>query len=112
MDQRDLARWLVEILERGSPGRAYNVGSDHAIAIRDLATLVRDLIAPEKSVEILASHQPEAGARNIYVPSVNLAREELKLCIKYALSEAIIEAAAHAKHLVSGHVISKVNSNH
>jgi dTDP-glucose 4,6-dehydratase len=95
MDQRDLARWLVSILEHGERGRAYNVGSDHPITIRDLAALVRDLLAPHKPVKILSAEHKSSGARNIYVPSVNLARDKLQLHMNFKLDESIVETAKH-----------------
>ena len=52
MDQRDLARWLEVLLLQGCAGQAYNVGSDVAISIAELAHRVRDLLAPGKPVHI------------------------------------------------------------
>jgi len=37
----------------GNDGETYNVGSDRVISIADLAYLVRDLLSPSKSVQIL-----------------------------------------------------------
>jgi UDP-glucuronate decarboxylase len=88
LDQTDLAHWLFNLLERGCPGQAYNVGSDEVISIADLAHLVRDILAPEKPVHILG--QPEAGAaRNRYVPDIRKAQEQLGLSVTIPLVEAI-----------------------
>jgi dTDP-glucose 4,6-dehydratase len=78
----DLAIWLWTILFRGEPARAYNVGSDAAISIADLATLVADTIAgmglPRSPVTVLGKPNPNAR-RAQYVPSISRARTELKL---------------------------------
>jgi len=37
----------------GNDGETYNVGSDRVISIADLSYLVRDLLSPSKSVQIL-----------------------------------------------------------
>lgn len=93
LDQRDLSEWILTMLARGQAGRSYNLGSDQAISISDLATLIRDLLAPEKSIRILK--KPESGpSRNRYVPSVDRARDELGLQIRISLPEAIRAVAA------------------
>lgn len=88
MDQRDLARWLVKLLERGRAGQAYNVGSDVAVTIRHLAHHVRDLLAPEKPVRIAGAPTAQ-NFRNRYVPSIAKARTELGLDLAHTLDDAI-----------------------
>lgn len=95
MDQRDLAGWLFTLLQRGASGQAYNVGSDEAISIRDLAYLVRDLLAPEKSVHIMGTPTP-SSFRNRYVPSISKACAELGLELKFSLANSVKEAASYA----------------
>jgi UDP-glucuronate decarboxylase len=92
LDQRDLAFWLLEILKRGSDGHAYNVGSDRPISIADLAHLVRDLAAPEKSVEVMG-HQGFSQSRSRYIPDISKARRELGLEVTIGLEQAIVDAA-------------------
>ena len=88
LDQSDLARWLLRLLERGRSGEAYNVGSDEAISIAELAHLVRDILAPEKPVQILGN--PDAGgARSRYVPDIRKARREVGVSIDVALTDSI-----------------------
>jgi dTDP-glucose 4,6-dehydratase len=88
LDQADLAHWLFTLLDQGRPGQAYNVGSDEVISIANLAHLVREILAPEKAVQILG--QPDPGAaRNRYVPDICKARKELGLDVTIALEEAI-----------------------
>jgi dTDP-glucose 4,6-dehydratase len=96
MDQRDLARWLDILMHRGQSGEAYNVGSDQAITIREVANLVRDLLAPHQSVHIQSDASLQ-GMRNQYVPSIDKARTALDLRLRYPLIEAIREAARCAR---------------
>jgi UDP-glucuronate decarboxylase len=95
MDQRDLAVWLLALLERAPAGQAYNVGSDDEISIRDLADLVRDVLAPTKPVRI-AGNADAGNFRNRYVPSVDKARRELGLGLNFALKDALLDTAHHA----------------
>lgn len=97
MDQRDLAHWLLALLDRGQAGQAYNVGSDRAISIRDLAHTVRDLLAPHKPVHVLGAVD-SAAVRNRYVPSIAKARQALGLDISIGLEDSIRRtAAAHVQ---------------
>ena len=96
MDQRDLAHWLATLLERGRTGQAYNVGSDAAVSIRDLAHLVRDALAPGKPVRIAGSPSAQ-NFRNRYVPSITKARTELGLELNFTLEQSVRETAHHAQ---------------
>jgi dTDP-glucose 4,6-dehydratase len=93
LDQRDLAVWLTAMLERGVAGRAYNVGSDQAISMADLAQLVRDALAPEKKVEVLGTSPLDVN-RHVYVPSIERARRELGLEVRIPLRQAILDTEA------------------
>ena len=88
LDQQDLAQWLLTLLEHGAAGQAYNVGSDQALSIAELAHLVRDIVAPNKKVHIHRATN-ESNGRNIYVPSIQKARNELALEVRVALVDAI-----------------------
>jgi dTDP-glucose 4,6-dehydratase len=74
----DLAIWLWTLLVRGESGRAYNVGSAHAVTIADLARTVAAVTVQETPVEIAQTPLPGAGAQR-YVPSVERAERELGL---------------------------------
>lgn len=92
LDQRDLAHWLITVLLHGQFAQAYNVGSDHAISIADLAHLVRDTLAPDKVVHLLG--QPTLnGSRNLYVPDIKKSQDVLSLKVKIPLKDAIIATA-------------------
>jgi UDP-glucuronate decarboxylase len=88
LDQTDLAHWLLTLLENGSPGQAYNVGSNEVISIAALAHLVRDILAPNKPVHILGQPDPRAF-RNRYVPDIRKAQQQLGIRVTVPLAEAI-----------------------
>lgn len=89
LDQCDLAAWLLVLLEKGQSAQAYNVGSDEAITIRDLAYLVRDTLAPDKPVHIQRESAADNAHRNRYVPDVSKIRNELGVQIQIPLTDAI-----------------------
>lgn len=89
----DLAGWLLALLTRGVSGQAYNVGSDHAITLADLAHRVITRIAPEKPVRILGLGA--AGARSYYVPDIQKARD-LGLDVWTSLDKSIDSMASWA----------------
>lgn len=94
----DLAVWLLTLLLRGISGRTYNVGSDVAISIRDLALLVRDTLSPGKPVEIL--EQPNTGnGKNVYLPCIKRARCEFGLDVWTPVQGAICLTAEGATGL-------------
>lgn len=92
LDQRDLAQWLLVLLERGAPGQAYNVGSDESISVGDLAHLVRDLVSPNKPVRVLGNRNQHLSL-DVYVPDITKAREELGLQVGIRLRRAIVDMA-------------------
>jgi UDP-glucuronate decarboxylase len=94
MDQRDLALWLTTLLAKGKSGEAYNVGSDEAITIKDLAHKVRDLISPGKLVNIAGTNSL-MNFRSRYIPSIVKASGELKLNLSYTLNDSIRDTVSH-----------------
>lgn len=87
--QQDLAEWLMTLLIGGKGQTAYNVGSDEAITIGELAHLVRDILAPEKTVRFCGAALPIGMQRMRYVPSIERARQDLGLGVGVPLSAAI-----------------------
>jgi nucleoside-diphosphate-sugar epimerase len=84
----DLMVWLWTILFRGKLCRAYNVGSEEAITIGELAQMVAGLSSPKLPVTI--QRQPGASRRrDVYVPLTARAREELGLSHQISLADAI-----------------------
>lgn len=96
LDIADLLVWLLVMLMRAPSGSLYNVGSDVPISIFDLATLVRDVLAPGKPVRVLGQHLGSTN-RNIYVPDISRARAVLQLDVWTPLEEAIRMTARHAQ---------------
>jgi nucleoside-diphosphate-sugar epimerase len=84
----ELMTWLWTILFRGTPGRAYNVGSEEAVSIRELAHGVADAFSPRVKVEILGTPTPRAPAQR-YVPCTARARQELGLSSQVSLQQTI-----------------------
>jgi len=83
----DLMVWLWTILFRGVPLRAYNVGSEQAVSIRELAHTVGEVLRPQVEVQILGT--PGMGPVHRYVPSTARAHAELGLTCEVSLHEAI-----------------------
>lgn len=98
----DLAIWLWTILLRGAPYRAYNVGSEQAVSIAQLAQMVAEtaeVVAPTTGndaerarkgmiVRIARPEQPGVLPPR-YVPDTRRAREELGLEEGIGLGEGI-----------------------
>jgi dTDP-glucose 4,6-dehydratase len=75
----DLAIWLWTILFRGRTGEAYNVGSEEAIRILDLAGKIAALGRAPLPVETAAQVPGRSVDPDFYLPSTKKAREELGL---------------------------------
>jgi UDP-glucuronate decarboxylase len=86
----DMVVWLWTLLLKGANGRAYNVGSAHAVTIGELAHRVAALVGG--SVEIAAVPSPGARA-HWHVPDVTRIRAELGLEETVPLNDAIVRTA-------------------
>lgn len=82
----DLAAWLWTLLLQGSPGQAYNVGSDEGLPLAELAALVASIAGV--SHRVLGTPRPGVVPAR-YVPDTLKAREELGLLQSISLAEAI-----------------------
>lgn len=83
----DLVVWLLRILLRGQRGRAYNVGSDEAVTVGQLAHRIAAAMRCAPEVVIQSAQAP--GPQNIYLPDVSRARAELGLEVAITLDDAI-----------------------
>ena len=92
LDERDMAQWLLQIAQNGTPNRVYHVGSERAISIRELAFLVaeryRILTGDHIPVEILGQSSPLDGVSR-YIPSTVQTRAELGLSETISLERSI-----------------------
>jgi len=89
----DLAVWLWTILLRGSPVNPYNVGSEAAYSISQVAQIVADEINPK--AEIVVARQPTWGQPvERYVPSTQRAQEKLGLIPWIDIRDGVRRTAA------------------
>jgi nucleoside-diphosphate-sugar epimerase len=98
----DLAEWLWTLLLRGEHGRAYNMGSEDAISIHDLACMVRECAGTKNEIQV--QEQAKAGVLPArYVPSVARVRQEFGLTPRCSLFDSIRRTLAwHRKIQLKG----------
>jgi len=84
----DLVEWLFAVLAHGEGGRVYNVGSDVALSIRELADLVRKIAGVAVPVEVLGRRVVDNPVE-CYIPRIDRIRRELGMEITVPLEEAI-----------------------
>lgn len=86
----DLAEWLLTLLVRGVALRPYNVGSERAVSVGELAGLIsREFGVP---FEIRGKSVPGAAVHR-YVPSTRRCRSELGLLESVSLEDAVRRTA-------------------
>jgi nucleoside-diphosphate-sugar epimerase len=88
----DLAIWLWTILFRGPSMQAFNVGSEEAISILDLARLTAATLNPKLPIN-MAQRPVEGAAPLRYVPSTQRAQQQLDLRQTITLTESIRRTA-------------------
>lgn len=84
----DLIVWLLTLLIRGTPGQAYNVGSDEAITTLELAQRIATQAPGNIEIHVLGAPGNDPAHR--YVPNVDHARADLGLPVYLPLDEAIM----------------------
>jgi len=90
----DLVEWLFKILLQGVHAHPYNVGSEQALSIFDLACLVRKCAGTTN--DVLVRQEPVKGRPSLrYVPSIDRAKRELGLTITVGIEEAIRRTLAY-----------------
>lgn len=100
----DLIRQLRLLLEKGVPGRIYNVGSERAVSIAELARLAARLRTPPLPVQILGAPAPGPAPR--YLPSLRRIREELAPPPEIPLEIALEETFRSLKSTGNGCILS------
>jgi dTDP-glucose 4,6-dehydratase len=88
----DLAIWLWTLALSPSAGGAYNVGSEDAQTILEVARAVAAVCAPDARVDVAKASQPGIPPQR-YVPSTLRARKLLRLRQVVALGDAIRRTA-------------------
>jgi nucleoside-diphosphate-sugar epimerase len=86
----DMAVWLWSILARGRPGCAYNVGSERAVSVAQLAHLVA---ACRDGIRVVVQGEPDQGTGR-YVPCTRRAREELGVRETVGLEQGVARTIA------------------
>ena len=87
MNSEDLIKWLVKILiSSNNQCNIYNVGSDEAITIKELAIIIAKIF--RKSVQIKTKDKKKKST-DYYVPSVAKAKRMLNLKLKYTVIQSI-----------------------
>ena len=84
----DLVEWLFTILERGEPGRPYNVGSPEGHSIRQIAEMVRSALGTKNEIIVQGKPNPNQSP-SVYVPITARAETELNLRVTVPLADAI-----------------------
>ncbi len=88
----DLAIWLWTMLFRAPSMEAFNVGSDEAVSIADLARTVAGALGLEVPIRVAEQAQPGAAVRR-YVPAVGKAERMLGLRPIVSLEEGVRRTA-------------------
>lgn len=91
----DLVVWLLNLLQQGDIGQAYNVGSDACVSIATLAELTAT-IAGNGTYEVLKKPVPGAPPAR-YLPDTRLIRSTLGVEETVTLAQALERSAAWFK---------------
>ena len=83
----DMAWWLWTLLFRGRAGEAYNVGSEEAVSVADVAHMIAGSFDPPVPIDVTLMR--DSGTSQ-YLPSTEKARTELKLQSTVPLKDSIV----------------------
>ena len=83
----DLVRWLIKILINSSTKcNIYNVGSDEAISIKNLAGMIADRFNKSVSINNKKSIKDDF---DFYIPSIIKVKKELNLKVKFKIKKSL-----------------------
>lgn len=99
----DTTIWLLAMLVRGAPNRAWNVGSGDGISIAALAIRVASLLGSKRGIKILKKADPSCNVE-YYVPNVERAKTELKFPEPIKIDDAILRTA---KWIIDNNMVKK-----
>jgi dTDP-glucose 4,6-dehydratase len=89
----DAACWTLVALLKGGVGRAYNVGSEHVVSLKDVAGQIANLV--QRRPSILYRTMPAQQLRSSdFVPCINKAIVELGVGESVNLAEALKKTIA------------------
>jgi UDP-glucuronate decarboxylase len=88
LDVEDCADWLMAILDQGTPCYPYNVGSDDAMTIKEVAETVRRVFSPDKPILITRDRADFAG-RLRYVPDTQRIQRGLGVRVTRTLEQSL-----------------------
>jgi dTDP-glucose 4,6-dehydratase len=100
MSSDDLVVALIKILINGRNMQAYNVGSDEAISIKDLALTVKSSVNPNINIEIQGMVDETVPPKR-YIPNIDLLKNELNYAPTMTLSESIKVMGEYYKKTIS-----------
>jgi dTDP-glucose 4,6-dehydratase len=83
----DAAWWLLTMLARGEVGVSYNLGSNHAVNLSEVAHMVAAM-QPNRP-DVVTGLLGEGVPRSSFVPAIGLAQNQLGLQIATSLEEAL-----------------------
>jgi len=95
MYQSDLARIITKLVLKEGGAGIYNLGSDEAISIKNLAYLVRDVVNPQLPVEILGIK--DKNIKDFYFPNISKLKKEFPHEVFLNTREAIIKTINNLK---------------
>jgi dTDP-glucose 4,6-dehydratase len=91
----DLVVWLLTLLLKGKPRRAYNVGSEESITVLELARRVATRKGSRGEVLVAgAGRSSPTASPSAYVPDIARARDEFGLATWIDLNEALTRTMA------------------
>jgi dTDP-glucose 4,6-dehydratase len=83
----DLVEWLMAVADVASPKcPIYNVGSNQAVLVSDLAKLLANTYHVQAEIPLIADSKIDR-----YIPSIKKAKKELGLHLKYDLFDSIVK---------------------
>jgi len=103
----EMAAWNLVLLASGRHATAYNVGSDQAVSMRELASLCAGL-GGEAGYEVLGIPDPSRRT-DVYVPDVGRMKDEFGLENRVGLEAALQATAAwtHNQSLVGARTLGQ-----
>lgn len=96
----DLAAWLVTLLVSGRAGNAYNVGSEIAVSMNDLAQRVA--LHCGSGCFVAVAPFKETSPPDVYVPSTAKARRALGMQAPVPLEHALLKTLRWAASIPAG----------